>query len=658
MPKEIVVNIDSRNRSTNPFSTPSNFNVQFNNINGDIQNIIGVKLSSAEISNSFCLTSNDYNNNYFTLHLPNIDCDPSGLVIKLAQGVPQTQEQYMNAINMILSKTINTNKSLSGSTYSNSDFAEKYFYIFYAVNSIYVQYFFYNDSYTYNNNNPISNDGNLYTITLNSGWYSMYGLVNKIISNIQNNPNSMINFVVLPFQIPVFDRRLRYNLYTYDNDPHTYMLNDCVRFDQLPYNNYNNDFFDLNNNNFSDNLTTLKTAIYSCYVYDIKTFNVQNNKDTPNTNNGILDDLKSGTYMIPSNYLTGGDLFSLDPLTNKLVKDNINGSPYLTSYSVYYVNNMPTPPRNGNSVQLYNILSVYDKNLTQFSFINSYNPEVNPNNTLTDPRLQFYYYYIDNLQQGWNPDTETIGLFPFTEGDNVMDSLNDLDFLSYYNFITDNQYYDPNYIPSLQYDIPDFQINFKTGLPNKSNRILYVDVPYLSLGTLLGFDDTSLNIPSMNSTNNYKVIFAININQLYGSYYINLRIGTGNKLDWGMLGLDIKNTPNGNNRNFAKILLPAYIASDYGTYASATSIINPIYIPDPLISSLKNLSVQLTDYNNNILNTNGVEFSFTLIFICEDKDPSSGGSIGHNSNTHPSIVNSSIHNSNEYLSYRIKGPRL
>ena len=594
MPKEFTVNIDSRNRPSQSQSI-TNFSIKFDNVDM-MKGIIGVKLSSAEISNSFSIVNSDYNNNYFRIHLPNKNSDPDGWPIILDKGVPQTQEQYANAINKILNDLFNTNKSLAGGPIPGPTFTEKYLYIFNVVNSIDITYYF------VDNNN---NQQGPYNIILNSDWYSLYGIVrqikNKITDKYHSNFTSNImsssycNFIIIPFTIPIFDRRFRYCRDNYDLDPETYTKNDCIRFDNLPYAAHGQpQSFNFNNNDLSNNLESLKTAIYKCYYSDVSGINIQHKQDTPQPYNGILDDLKSGTYVIPDNYLNGGD--------------NINN--YLQSYSIYHINNDYIIPK-GISTQIYNIAINYNPSLSQFSFTNSFNPEVNPKNTFSNTDNDFYFYYIDATTQGWNPDTTN----NFTNGDNIVTNLTDLDELYDYKFVTDLSYSDVNYIPSTNNDIPDFVIDFTNGYPNLSNK----EIKYRSVGSILGFNDTNNNAPIMDNTFNYKVLYATNINQLYGSFYINLRLGTGSSLDWGAITL-----LGSGSRNLAKILLPPYIAADYSTYSSATSIINPVYyFPKPnKISQINNLNVQLTDNYNNILNANGVDFSFTIVFILEDNNKS------------------------------------
>jgi hypothetical protein len=613
---DFTVSINSSERSTTDIkSLPTSFYIDLTKNQNVMKNIVGVKLSSAEISNSFNIVGPEYNNNYFTLHLPDKVNNPDGFKINLSSGIVQTQQQFVGAVNKQLNIYLNTNRALSGTLFPNSIFAEKYLYFFYMYQPTILTISYNLDT---DNTTPIDLPDDAVElqpslalpIELPVGWYSLYGMVLQIKNYItyqyttrqvllKSNPNltpitfDTSNFRIENFNVNIFDRRFRSDINS-DNPG-----DDCTRHDLIPEYIYFQ-------SNITSNLELLKTIIYKCYIYDTVNFNIRFKKDTPQQGNGILDNMMSGAYPIPNGYYTGGQLYSKDPNTGKLVPDN-NGSPYLKSYSIYHINNLPNAPKAKNT-QIYNLLLSFNESLTQFSFVNSFNPEVNPANTISNPEQDFYYYYIDNQVQDWNPLSND----NFYNGDNIVVNLLDLDDLFYYDFISEQQYYDPTYIPTLELDSPPFTINFTTkSVTPTSNKYIQYPTFYPSLGTILGFND-GLNIPVPDQTNSYWVIIAPNINQLYGSYYIKLRLGDTDTREWGALSL--LNTTN----DFSKVLLPNSIKADYATYSTSTSIINPNFYFIKPIKQLKRLYVQLVDIYDNILNSNGVDFSFTLIFILSD----------------------------------------
>lgn len=615
---EYTVSINSSERASEPKSLPTSFYINLTHNQALMKNILGVKLSSAEISNSFNIVGPEYNNNYFTLYLPNKENNPEGFDISLNSGIIQTQQQFVGAVNKQLNTYLNTNKALTGTLFPNSIFAERYLYFFYMYQPTVITISYNLDT---DNTTPISLPSDALAaqpslanpLTLPVGWYSLYGMVLQIKEYIRSQyiirqdllnqtPSLNLtpitfdnsNFRIESFYVNVFDRRLRSN--SESVNPGT----DCMRPDLITSYVYFQ-------NNIASNMDLLKTIIYKCYIYDTVNFNIRFKKDTPQQGNGILDNLMSGTYMIPTGYCTGGKLFSVDS-KGKLVPDE-NGSPYLQSYSVYYINNTPNAPK-AKSTQIYNLLLSFDESLTQFSFNNSFNSEVNPANTLTVPDQFFYYYYIDNQIQGWNPpdfDSEI-----FIQGDNILYYLTDLDQLYYYRFITEEQYYDPSYIPTLSLDIPPFTINFSSNIVTQgTNSYIINTAKYPSLGNILGFSNGN-NTPVLDQTNTYWILTAPNINQLYGSYYIKLRLGPNDNCEWGQTSL-----LNGIN-HFSKILLPNSIKADYATYSTSTSIINPNFYLVQAKKQINRLYVQLVDMYDNILNSNGIDFSFTLVFILEE----------------------------------------
>ena len=63
---DFTVSINSSERAQVSNSLPTSFYIDLTKNQNMMKNIVGIKLSSAEISNSFNIIGPEYNNNYFT----------------------------------------------------------------------------------------------------------------------------------------------------------------------------------------------------------------------------------------------------------------------------------------------------------------------------------------------------------------------------------------------------------------------------------------------------------------------------------------------------------------------------------------------------------------------------------------------------------------
>jgi len=188
--ENIIINIDSRNRDItlypDEFSFKTTLDIKY-------KNIVSIALSSIELHNSNTISIIDSikNNNYILLYFPDRYQD-TGFKIMLEKKYSyadhtSTLKDYDN-ICIILNSLISKNKALLNSNYN-----------FFYINTSYV---------------IISNQSNVYNYTLNSGLYSVNGLIkifvdwfttikisNFIIKSFILNvtPNIPINFSNMSF---------------------------------------------------------------------------------------------------------------------------------------------------------------------------------------------------------------------------------------------------------------------------------------------------------------------------------------------------------------------------------------------------------------------------------------------------------------------------
>jgi len=286
--EDILINIDSRYRDHVLYPSETKFKI---NLNKNYKNISSIRIISVELNNSIINTMNynkisyKKNNNYFKIHIPNKLNDPDGLTIYLDDYNCYTINNIINNINNKLDININKLDSLI----SNN---EKYFYIFYLYNDINI---------TFNLNS---------FLTINQGWYSIYGFTNIIINHL--NQLNITQFNIETFNIPIYDRR-------YTNN---------IRIDTFNGSTYTN-------------LESLKNDIYNLYISDTTNY-IPSIEGT-----GILDNLIknfNSKYYIFSHY---------NPIEWKYQIYNIQ-------FSLNSITNM---------INITNMLDVYLYNLTDTKMI-------------------------------------------------------------------------------------------------------------------------------------------------------------------------------------------------------------------------------------------------------------------------------------------------
>ena len=484
----ILINIDSKYRDVSKYTHSNKFNIILDNT---YKNITSIKMSSFEMCNNniqylnYNNISSLKNNNYFKVHIPNKLNDPNGTILYVDDG--------LNDINLLIN-----NISLKLNNLQNN---EKYFYIFYLNNNTTINFDFMNDKPN--------------KLILNSGWYSLYGIVQVIsqyITNIyndkQNNNLTKYYFQILPFDLNIFDRRFKNN--------------NCIRTDNIP-------LIEFNDNNFTSAINHLKDIFYHIYIDDTTNFNVSIE------GNGILDKLVSGTF-----------------------DENI------TLNSKYHINS-----NNDNNLLLYNF--VINTELMHIVINNDYSNYYfnNNNNWESITNLLDKDYLLNN---------NFLSISPLNSYKPILTS----------NMITLSQF--NNYKPLLNKDIPTFDIDFK------------INDIYTSLGYYLGFNRTSLLSSKYENTIQYiKSQYIYNLNS-HNYIFLNLN-------NWGYINLKNK-------------YLLSKIIFNTNTYNNEITFVNNQYnFRQPI--NIKNLEIELFDYNGELLDLDDIDFSFTielsLIVNMEDK---------------------------------------
>ena len=361
--EDTLVSIDSKYRDFTKYPNESNFTLNFEKI---YKNIVSVKLVSLELTNSINYISSTKNNNYLTLHFPNILNDPTG--VKLS--INDTQLQNIDTIISYINDLLDTNLL--------DESAERYFYIFYL-----------------NNNTQLTFDFNSNTLpsilktklTLTAGWYSVYGL-NLIIKNyiqsnydarksfVSSNPNASTisldsgNFTISTFTLSVFDRRSGSNA---RNDVYSGL--NC------------------SGNNLTNNFTTFKNDLYSFYVNNTTTF-IPNSSGT-----GVLDillDTLGSTYYINST--------NTNPATSNtmLYKLSISNNPNILKVSFknnflnyyYTTDDWTTKPQfSTTSITLYDIPQFQIDFNTEGSTSSSFTNNIININSFNYPSIGYYLGY-------------------------------------------------------------------------------------------------------------------------------------------------------------------------------------------------------------------------------------------------------------------------
>jgi hypothetical protein len=311
------------------------------------------------------------------------------------------------------------------------------------------------------------------------------------------------------------------------------------------------------------NLQDIKDFIYKKYITDTINF-------IPNgTGTGILDVLISTTPAF------GGYGFS----------------------SIYYITNDVTtasiPIITTDSIHLYNILmdNKFFPAISSFSnnFLN-YKSTTNPDKTIT-----FFVNYNNNTT--WAP----------------LSSFVDKQFLNDKGFISQTDLSNPLYIPNLSKDIPQFEIDFSTGIGSYTNPVIvppnsksaYPNTPYSnvmtykSLGYYLGCRPNADNFILTSSINlDNPLLSSIMGTKKFntrGDVYIFLKIN-----DWGYINFFDKTM-------FSKILFFNY---EHNMKIDNYYIMREYIFRQP--TNVQKLEIELIDYLGNTVDLNGVDFSFTL----------------------------------------------
>jgi hypothetical protein len=245
---------------------------------------------------------------------------------------------------------------------------------------------------------------------------------------------------------------------------------------------------------------------------------------------------------------------------------------YSNIHSVYHINNNSTIPNN-ESIQLYNLLLSIDNTNSSVFFNNSFG--------------DFFYYNI-------NTDT-WIKLSNLLNRSYLLDN----------NFITDVEYNDPSYIPSLYKDIPEYEIDFNTSKylenPVKDGIVNINKIEYPSIGYYMGYKPNMLinknrflKSSILNNTN--RIIRSDKIFDTFGDNYIFIKINKWGYIDF--FGEQI----------MAKILLSSCVSNQ-----KIDTFVNQDYIFRQPVNVNK-LDIELVDYLGNTLDINGSSFSCSLQF--------------------------------------------
>lgn len=562
--EEIFINIDSKYRDRIAYPGETKFRI---NLEKTYKNIVSATINSLEINNSINYISSKKDNNYITIHLPNKLNDPAGTKIILYEGLLQLITSIKTLFNGIFSGIFNNNGGLQTLKYDEKPFAEKYFYIFYLNENTQI-------NFDFNVNNQINIPKSLNDkLTIEKGWHSVYGLVNQIKKYISEkyeernnykmeNPNSPGipldngNFsIASSIILKIFDRRFR-NM--------SILALDCIRIDSI-----SDKSFLLNNLN--GNFDLLKEHIYKTYIKDINTF-ISSPAGIGDTSGfGILDLLTSSNFVVPPGYVNEGPLIS---------------------NSKYYISNSSSNP-NSDSTQLYNITHNVDLTALRVFFKNSFT------NVTSGTPNYFYYYYVDpngNKPSAWKREEDGTTL-------NFVEKLVDLKHLLSQKFITQAQYDDPLFNPTLEKDIADFEIDFNTS-KNLTNPVTngLVDIrklEYNSVGHYMGFrpdmfkpTDKFLKKSELDVTD--RIIRAERFFDTAGENYIFIKIN-----DWGYIDFF-------GERMMAKILLTSGLGNP-----KLDAYVNQGYrFRQPI--NISKFDIELVDWLGNTLDLNGFDISCSI----------------------------------------------
>jgi hypothetical protein len=286
--EDFFLNIDSRYRDIATYPNESKFKYFLNRM---YKNVMSVKFMSIELVNTVSYIDTFKNNNYITFHFPTFEQDPIGFVYTFPEGFYNAFPLLATTINDDLMKKINVLSAFE--QYA----PERYFYIFYL-------------------NKPTTITILTYNYILNSGWYSLYGVVLLLTKYI--NSLGITDFTIQSFTLSIQDKRLPSINPNYHN----------TREDIIPT-------IVCNTGNLNTNLNTMKTSIYSEYINDTTNFIAGNGES------GILDRLVRNTYAIEENkgYILAGNITS----GSKYYTNNSNTIPSQTSSQLYNFNIFQSP---------------------------------------------------------------------------------------------------------------------------------------------------------------------------------------------------------------------------------------------------------------------------------------------------------------------------
>jgi hypothetical protein len=557
--EEIFINIDSKYRDKIAYPNETKFRI---NLEKTYKNIVSVTINSLEINNNINYISSKKDNNYVTIHLPNKLNDPDGTKIILYEGLLQLITSIKTIFNGIFTGIFNNNGSLQKLSYNDRPFVEKYFYIFYLNDEMTINFDF----------NLVPIHFLMDPLKIPQGWHSLYGLVIQISNYIRNKynqrkayinqyPNESIpldygNFTITSnILLKIFDRRLR-NIIT--------PLLDCIRLDNISAASFLV-------NDLENNLSDLKKHIYKTYIKDIHTFISSPSGIVDTTDFGILDFLTSGNYIVPPGYVNDG---------------------LLMSNSKYYISNSVTNP-NSDTTQIYNISHQVDLTGLRVFFKNSFT------NIASGFPNYFYYYYVDpngNNPSAWKRDEDNITI-------NYFQNLLDLNHLLSQKFISQADYDNPLFNPTLEKDIADFEIDFNTS-KNLENPVTHglVDIKkieYPSIGHYMGFranmfktDNKFLKKSVMDDTD--RIIRAEKCFDTAGENYIFIKIN-----NWGYIDFF-------GEKLMAKILLTSGLGNP-----KLDSFVNQGYrFRQPI--NVSKFDIELVDWIGNTLDLNGFDISCSI----------------------------------------------
>ncbi len=567
--EEIFINIDSKYRDRIAYPHETKFRI---NLEKTYKNIVSATINSLEINNSINYISSKKDNNYILIHLPNKLNDPNGTKIVLYDGLLQLITSIRTLFNGIFAGIFNNNGGLQTLQYDGKPFAEKYFYVFYLNENTTINFDF-NVVNSTNLPNTLKNK-----LTIQKGWHSIYGLViqiknyitqksNERAEYISQNPN--INITPIPLDsgnfsitsnimLNIFDRRFR-NMGT--------LSKDCIRSDTIAS-------FSFTSNNLESNFNQLKLHIYKTYIKDTTTFvsSPVGVANTPTSGLGILDLLTSNNYQIPLGY--------------------VNENSPLLSGSKYYISNSSTAP-NSASTQLYNITHNVDLTGLRVFFKNSFT------NSTSGTTTYYYYYWVDptgNSPSIWKKDVEGVTI-------NYVENLVNLTHLLNQKFITQAEYNDPLFNPTLEKDIATFEIDFNTSKslenPVTNGLVDIKKLEYNSVGHYMGFrpdmfktTDKFLKSDVLDVTD--RIIRAEKTFDTAGENYIFIKIN-----DWGYIDFF-------GERMMAKILLTSGLGNP-----KLDAFVNQGYrFRQPI--NISKFDIELVDYLGNTLDLNGFDISCSI----------------------------------------------